>query len=1197
MSIWKSPVFYLGIVLLIVVSAALAAPFVINWNGYRDNLESYGRKLTGRDVAINGPISVRLFPWPRLAAQDVSVGNPAGFSGPAVMNAQSINVELALAGLFGGEIRVESISVDRPIINVTRLADGRGNWVFEPDQVLRRSKLLDQVKLDQININDGVLHVQDLGHKYSNTLTGLNAVLSANALEGPWRVRGSVNAGAVALDIILSSSEWKNDAPFRFGVRLAPQDGSLPAFVFDGQQQAGELKGKIRLEPVITVDGRQSLEGSFKPLQMQADIKATFENIALEKIHITPADSKDSGTLIEGAASVALVDGVKVQLSLNSPRLDLDRLAGSQSLRVWRAGGFMAVLNGIMKDFPEKLDLAATLDVAALSAAGETIENVQLKAAAEQNAIRIQDFTANLPGRSRMKFNGIVFPGDAAAELGGTLALESNDTRQFVSWLWPEAKAQLVKIWTGNRGRLKAQSDVTWSGKRFAFQDLKYELDGETGDGELAVRLGALPAVDLRLNAKTIDLDNYLAASGFSNAAFLTALQSDNGFEKRLTLQSGKLRLNGVEAQDVVVDYASSVSGFEIKKMNVGSIEGARVTGQGLVLQGPDGPSGDIEISVNAENPRGLLRLLGVTAKGADPAWSNVLGVTDMTALIAVKPGAAEPAVSYDVTGQSGPLHISASGDVKDLAKGMDAQLGLSSEISSDNAINLLGLFGLRTDVSNADAGKLVVTAVGSRSAGFKTALDAELLGGKFGYEGQFKTGLAMPQLNGKILVSAKDGGVIGQAIGLPIQDSLAGELQFAALVSDKNGGLSFANINATLAGQNVSGEAALDPDGKLSVDLAMGSLDLRNTLAAAFMPWRGQTVKIDDAFSAPFLYPIAGEIWLRPTALRTGFGADLTEAVVGVEFDKTGRSLTIASRGADNEPFKFYFTAKPQGSSFAVSGSGRAGLDLAGMLHLQNGKEIARGRLILDGGFTGEGRSPLAALSSLAGNGTYDLRGARLTLISPQNFFTRLAKIKDAGELQLAFDSLLQAPGLDLSEAQQSLSVLNGSVSFQPVLTKTEGAEIRVLPSFDLADGTIVTDVTITPTGTTDLPAMRVTYSGEPGALSQRSDTSALSAKLGYAMIARDVAELDRMQKEQAKLVAEEEAQRKADEEKFAAYQAQRGELRLRQRELRVHAAQRLIDATQKKTELDRLIIQSQGINKREIAKFLRELKSQQAP
>jgi len=66
MKLWKSPVFYFGIALILAVAAAFIAPFIIDWGSYRTAIEDYGTKMTGRQVTVSGDISGRLFPWPKL---------------------------------------------------------------------------------------------------------------------------------------------------------------------------------------------------------------------------------------------------------------------------------------------------------------------------------------------------------------------------------------------------------------------------------------------------------------------------------------------------------------------------------------------------------------------------------------------------------------------------------------------------------------------------------------------------------------------------------------------------------------------------------------------------------------------------------------------------------------------------------------------------------------------------------------------------------------------------------------------------------------------------------------------------------------------------------------------------------------------------------------------------------------------------
>jgi hypothetical protein len=1192
MSIWKSPIFYFGIFLVMGVLAALAAPFIVNWNSYRDNLEFYGRALTGRDVAINGDISAQLFPWPRLVVGDVNLGNPKGISGPPMMVAKTITLQLNLGGLLSGDIQVETITVDQPVITLSRLSANSFNWDFEPHQSVSELKFLSHVKLDQIGIKNGTLRLQERVHGVETAFTDVNVLLSATDFVGPWRVRGTGKQGATPFSLSFNSNAFNAGEPFKFGLKLEPLDGSLLALALEGEVQNANLKGKLRLEPVVTADGRQSLEGSFKPLKLQSDIAASFDQINLEKIQITPADSKDSGTLIEGSASASFSKNVKAVVKLTSPRLDLDALAGSQSLRVWRAGGMMALLNGFIKEFPETLDLSASLDVATVSAAGQNLDNLSLRAAAAQSAIRISELSANLPGRSRMKFNGIVFPSEVAAELGGSLAFESNDTREFTRWLWPEAKTEIAELWTGVRGRVKAQTDVTWSGRRFGFQNLKYELDGEAGDGEVAVQLGKLSAIDLTLNSKVLDLDAYMAggiARLLQGSNILGILQGDDGFEKRLKLNAGKLRVNGVEALDVGLNFDSSLSGFEIKKLDIGSVEGARLHAEGLVLQGPDGPSGDLKAELTAVNPRGFLRLIGATEKKGDSAWTAVLGATQLKGSFSVKPGTKEPLLSYNVSGQSGPLQIGISGDVKDIAKGNDATFGVSGEITSPNGSEIMRLFEFKLGDSTKP-GKLLITAAGTASAGYKAVVSADVLGTKFGYDGLAGGTFALPQLEGKLTLSADDTTELATLLGLPLVVAAGEPTSLTADVKPVDGAIHLENLAGRFASRLITGRVEIDPAGKLNGDLAIDQLDLREVLSAGFMPWQGKVSGVDEAFSNAVV-DRSGEVWLRPGILKTGFGPDISMAVLGVSFNPEARQVTLSARDKDAESLKLNISVKPQNGVYAASGTLHIPVELSRVLKLQDGTSLAEGNVIFDGAFEGEGRSPLAVMTALKGNITYVYRDAKLTRVSPKNLFSALGNVKNAEDLQSAFESLLVPPGMVLSAEQLNVSVQEGALTFVPLKMGQADADIQISPRFDLGTGDFEARIDIAAKPERDLPSLGVTYSGLPGALRQRTDTAAVAAKLGYAFVSRDLAELEKIQKEQAQLAAEELAQQKTDEEKFAAYLAQRSELRLRLREQKVFAAQRAIDAERRKANLAKAIKEGSVINAQEVQKFSRQL------
>ncbi|HTN97743.1 MAG TPA: AsmA family protein, partial [Nordella sp.] len=185
MKLWKSPVLYFGIALVLAVVVAFVAPFIIDWGSYRTAIETYGGKVTGRQVTVAGDISGRLFPWPKLTIHDVKVANPPGASEPDFISAEEVDVRMTLAGLLGGEIRVETIDVIRPVIAFERLATGQGSWHLKSQAPASDLSLLDRIRLDQITLSDGTVHLIDNRRAGRATITQVNAILSAQSFAGP----------------------------------------------------------------------------------------------------------------------------------------------------------------------------------------------------------------------------------------------------------------------------------------------------------------------------------------------------------------------------------------------------------------------------------------------------------------------------------------------------------------------------------------------------------------------------------------------------------------------------------------------------------------------------------------------------------------------------------------------------------------------------------------------------------------------------------------------------------------------------------------------------------------------------------------------------------------------------------------------------------------------------------------------------
>ena len=88
----------------------------------------------------------------------------------------------------------------------------------------------------------------------------------------------------------------------------------------------------------------------------------------------------------------------------------------------------------------------------------------------------------------------------------------------------------------------------------------------------------------------------------------------------RLTVQSGKTLLNGVDARDVAMDIAAIGGNIDLKTIEIGNVGNARleISGPPVADRRPE-VKGAVSTSVTADDPRSLLQLLGLYPKDGVP--------------------------------------------------------------------------------------------------------------------------------------------------------------------------------------------------------------------------------------------------------------------------------------------------------------------------------------------------------------------------------------------------------------------------------------------------------------------------------------------------------------------------------------------------------------------------------------------------
>ncbi len=121
----------LAAVVVLLIAAVFIAPSVIDWKSYAPEIATAVRDATGRELRIDGDISVSVLPL-TVSIGEFSLSNAEGMPSPEMISVAGVDIELALFPLIGRSVVIESLVVREPAIFLEVDAAGRPNWLFEP---------------------------------------------------------------------------------------------------------------------------------------------------------------------------------------------------------------------------------------------------------------------------------------------------------------------------------------------------------------------------------------------------------------------------------------------------------------------------------------------------------------------------------------------------------------------------------------------------------------------------------------------------------------------------------------------------------------------------------------------------------------------------------------------------------------------------------------------------------------------------------------------------------------------------------------------------------------------------------------------------------------------------------------------------------------------------------------------------------
>lgn len=219
----KKTLIGLGILIVLLVAAAVIVPMLIPAETYKAEIAKQVRAATGREFAMKGDASVSLFPVLGFEVNDVALGNVAGAEEPQMATLASMVVALKLMPLLSGQVEIDRFVLVDPVIHLEVDKSGRPNWEFaaapaagaeapKPTEAPAptapgRGFDVQALKLGEVRLENGTVSYSDRRSGQKLLLTAINMDLELPSIDQPMVAKGGAtwNKEAVKLELRVES--------------------------------------------------------------------------------------------------------------------------------------------------------------------------------------------------------------------------------------------------------------------------------------------------------------------------------------------------------------------------------------------------------------------------------------------------------------------------------------------------------------------------------------------------------------------------------------------------------------------------------------------------------------------------------------------------------------------------------------------------------------------------------------------------------------------------------------------------------------------------------------------------------------------------------------------------------------------------------------------------------------------------------
>jgi len=601
-----------AIALLLV--AALVGPSFVDWNKYKPQIITQVKNATGLDVKIDGDLSLSVIPSPSVKIEKLTVVSPRKIQFDNLLSMESAQVSVALMPLLQKQIKVDSVKLVEPNIQVEILEDGTPSWQTEklkkadkvsdvtPTEIKQGAtkaagKAMDAVALDRLEIEKGQISFINHQNKTKQSAKDINVIMKADTLKGPFDLDGSLvyNDKKIAIDAQTGRLPSANE-----GLKIQAEVG-LPeanSTVSFGGVASIKAPYDVQGQTTINVSSPAKLAGLFgaslgaqfdQSLMLDGLLSADQNKVTYNDLKLSFGDFVSNGRLgvqnLQSKNPLIVNGDIKSSSVLNlEPFMTGAKKSSSSDAQLKNAGKSSAKPNSFVPQtltLPMSIDAGIKIDIAGVKAQGQTLKGIFVDLQKNDKTSKVMFKALELPGQGRMDGNLNIAYASQSKGKGGQVVYsdptvsyavngQAGQLESFFKAFAPKADTSAVtKLYKtaqfNLKGAVSAQS-ISLKDSTLKLDDLVVGLGGRYQPSSNGGRDKAV----IDISAGTIDVDQILAAQGIKQKPAGNAGASKG---------NAKDALKPIQGLSLPLDLVFDVS-LQKARINKADIDGVRLTGE-----------------------------------------------------------------------------------------------------------------------------------------------------------------------------------------------------------------------------------------------------------------------------------------------------------------------------------------------------------------------------------------------------------------------------------------------------------------------------------------------------------------------------------------------------------------------------------------------------------------------------------------